>query len=181
MIYGVFGGCYSDWYIVGYFNNRELADKYCCAFGDGDYYVLPMKNLTNKEDLSLVSIGYLHRVLFYFDRNGSKKWIMRDNPNDYTCHSSNRKQPNIIEFGQSWIRFVIDMEKNDRKIAEKIAQDCLYELLSYGDGVVIQENINMMNNKFAEPFRIAEEQRIQNETRQKELAELKRLKRKYES
>ena len=28
MVYGVFGGCYSDWYIVGYFNNREDADKY---------------------------------------------------------------------------------------------------------------------------------------------------------
>ena len=73
------------------------------------------------------------------------------------------------------------MEKNDRKRAEKIAQDYLYELLSYGDGVVTQENIDMMNNKFAEPFRIAEEQRIQDETRQKELAELKRLKEKYES
>lgn len=28
MIYGVFGGCYGDWYIVGYFNNREEADKW---------------------------------------------------------------------------------------------------------------------------------------------------------
>lgn len=27
MIYGVFGGKYSDWYIVGYFNNRVNADK----------------------------------------------------------------------------------------------------------------------------------------------------------
>ena len=181
MIYGVFGGCYSDWYIVGYFNNRELADKYCCAFGDGDYYVIPMKDLTNKEDLSSVSIGYRHRVLFYFDRNGSKKWIMQDGLNDYICHLSNRKQPNIIEFGQSWIRFVIDMENNDRKKAEKIAQDYLYELLSYGDGVITQENIDMMNNKFDEPFRIAYEQRIQDETCQRELAELERLKEKYES
>lgn len=181
MIYGVFGGCYSDWYIVGYFNNRELADKYCCAFGDGDYYVMPMKDLTNKEDLSSVSIGYRHRVLFDFDRNRSKKWIMRDDPNNYTCYLSNKKQPNFIELGRPWIRFVIDMEKNDRKKAEKIAQDYLYELLSYGDGVVTQENIDMMNNKFAEPFRIAEEQRIQDEIRQKELAELKRLKEKYES
>lgn len=39
----------------------------------------------------------------------------------------------------------------------------------------------MMNNKFDEPFRIAYEQRIQDETRQRELAELERLKEKYES
>lgn len=36
MVYGVFGGCYSDWYIVGYFNNRLDADKYCTAFGEGE-------------------------------------------------------------------------------------------------------------------------------------------------
>ena len=36
VVYGVFGGCYSDWYIVGYFNNRIDADKYCCVSGDGD-------------------------------------------------------------------------------------------------------------------------------------------------
>ena len=30
MVYGVFSGCYSDWYIVGYFNNRDDAEKYCC-------------------------------------------------------------------------------------------------------------------------------------------------------
>ena len=42
MVYGVFGGYYSDWYIVGYFNNRLDADKYCAAFGNGDYYVEEM-------------------------------------------------------------------------------------------------------------------------------------------
>ena len=52
MIYGVFGGCYSDWYIVGYFTNRYDADKYCCLCGNGDYYVKPLKNLTDEKDLN---------------------------------------------------------------------------------------------------------------------------------
>lgn len=182
MIYGVFGGCYSNWYIVGYFNERELAEKYCCAFGDGDYYVQPMKDLTNKEDLSLVSIGYRHRVLFDFDRIGCKKWIIRDDdPDNYTCYLSNKKQPNLIELGHSWIRFNINIDKNDRNRAEKIAQDYLYELLSYGDGIVTRENIGMMNDRFAEPFRIEEEKRKEEQLKEKELAELKRLKEKYES
>ncbi len=56
----------------------------------------------------------------------------------------------------------------------------MYELLSYGDGMVTRENIGMMNDRFAEPFRIADEQRKQEELKQKELAELKRLKAKYE-
>ena len=50
----------------------------------------------------------------------------------------------------------------------------------YGDGIVTQENIDMMNDRFAEPFRVAEEKKKQEELRQKELAELKRLKEKYE-
>ena len=142
-----------------------------------------MKDLTNKEDLSLVSIGYRHRVLFDFDRIGCKKWIIRDDddPDNYTCYLSNKKQPNCIELGNGWIRFNINIDKNDRKRAEKIAQDYLYELLSYGDGIVTRENIGMMNDRFAEPFRIEEEKRKQEELRQKELAELKRLKEKYES
>ena len=49
MVYGVFSGCYSDWYIVGYFNNREDADKYCCICGNGDYYVEPLKDLNNEK------------------------------------------------------------------------------------------------------------------------------------
>lgn len=181
MIYGVFGGCYSDWYIVGYFNDKELADKYCCAYVDGDYYVQPMKDLTNKEDLSSVTIGYRHRVLFDFEKNETRKWVIRNDPDNYSCHLSDKKSPNFIELGSSWIRFNIDLENNDRKRAEKIAQDYLYELLFYGNGIATQENINMMNDKFAEPFRIAEEQRKQEELKQKELAELKRLKEKYES
>lgn len=180
LIYGVFGGCYSDWYIVGYFNDRELADKYCCAFGNGDYYVQPMKDLTNSEDLSAVSIEYRHKVLFDFDRNGCN-WIMRNDPDYYSCYLSNKKQPNFIELGRTWIRFNLNINKNDRNRAEKVAQDYLYELLSYGDGIATQENIDMMNDRFAEPFRVAEEKRKQEELRQKELAELKRLKEKYES
>ena len=42
MVYGVFGGCYSDWYIVGYFNNRDDAEKYCYISNAG-YYVKPLK------------------------------------------------------------------------------------------------------------------------------------------
>lgn len=181
MIYGVFGGCYSNWYIVGYFNDQELAEKYCCAFGNGDYYVQPMKDLTNKEDLSSVTIGYRHRVLFDFEKNESWKWVIRNDPDNYSCHLLDKRQPNFIELGNSWIRFNIDLENNDRKRAEKIAQDYLYELLFYGDGIVTRENIGVMNDKFAEPFRIAEEKKKQEELRQKELAELKRLKEKYES
>ena len=106
---------------------------------------------------------------------------MRNDPENYSCYLSNKKQPNCIDLGNRCIRFNINIDQNDRGKAEKIAQDYLYELLSYGDGVATQENINMMNDRFAKPFRIEEEKRKEEELKRKELAELKRLKEKYKS
>ena len=181
MIYGVFGGCYSDWYIVGYFNNRLDADKYCAAFGDGDYYVKEIKDLSNKEDLSKITLKYKHEVVFDFRDN---KWIMREEPYRYSCYIDDEIGQNIIQYSDryNWVRFDINIDKDDRKLAEKIAQDYLAELLSYRESKQIyDENIKMMNDKFAESFKLREKQRKEEELKQKELAELERLKEKYES
>ena len=64
MVYGVFGGCYSDWYVVGYFNNRLDADKYCAAYGAGEYYVEEMKDLQDEKDLSKITLKYDHEIVF---------------------------------------------------------------------------------------------------------------------
>lgn len=50
MIYGVFGGEYSDWFIVGYFDTEEKAQAFCDEYNSNlkwgdDYYVLSMVNL----------------------------------------------------------------------------------------------------------------------------------------
>lgn len=181
MIYGVFGGCYSDWYIVGYFSNKEEADKYCCVYGNGDYYVKPIKSLDGIEDLSKVSLKYRHEIVF--DLNG-KEWIMREEPNRYKCYIDDDLQCNGIRADLSnrwaWVCFAINIDHDDRKLAEKIAQDYLTELRSYGDGIIYQMNINLMNEKFAAPFKEKERIRKEAELKEKELAELARLKEKYE-
>ena len=51
MIYVIIQGEYSDWSIIGYFTNREEADKYCVAHPSSDYYVHPVSDLSNTEDL----------------------------------------------------------------------------------------------------------------------------------
>lgn len=179
MIYGVFGGCYSDWYIVGYFSNREEADKYCCVCGNGDYYVEPMKSLDGIEDLSKVSLKYRHEIVFDLK---DKEWIMREEPNRYECYIDDDLQCNGIEANlrNGWVCFVINIDHDDRKLAEKITQDYLAELRSYGDGIIYQRNIDLMNEKFAAPFKEKERLRKEAELKEKELAELARLKEKYE-
>ena len=49
MVYGVFDSCYGDCHVVGYFDNRDDAEKYCCI-SNADYYVEPLKNLTNEKE-----------------------------------------------------------------------------------------------------------------------------------
>ena len=79
------------------------------------------------------------------------------------------------------IRDRINIDHDNRKLAEKIAQDYLAELLSYGDGTVFQKNVDLMNKKFLAPFKEKERLKKEAELREKELAELARLKEKYEN
>lgn len=179
MVYGVFGGCYSDWYIVGYFNNRLDADKYCAAYGYNEYYVEEMKDLQDERDLSQISLKYEHEVVFDFIDD---EWVMRDEPTRYNCYIDEELKQNRIEYcGFRWVSFAINIDKDNRKLAEKIAQDYLYQLLAYGGSKKINiEYVKLMNEQFAEPYRIKEELRKQEELKKKELAELARLKEKYE-
>lgn len=179
MIYGVFGGCYSGWYIVGYFSNREEANKYCCVFGNGDYYVKPMESLDDVEDLSKVSLKYRHEIVFDLM---NREWVMREEPNRYKCYVGDDLRCNGIKANlqNSWVCFAINIDHDDRKLAEKIAQDYLAELRSYGDGIIYQRNIDLMNEKFAAPFKEKERLRKEAELKEKELADLARLKEKYE-
>lgn len=183
MVYGVFGGCYSDWYVVGYFTNRQDADKYCCLCGDGDYYVKPLKDLTDEKDLSKVELKYVHEVLFDYRDN---KWIMREEPDRYKCYVDSKLHCNSIRRGNpnrtwtNWVAFTVNIDHDDRKLAEKIAQDYLAELRSYGDGDIYNENIEMMNEKFVAPFKEMERLEKEKALKEKDLAELERLKAKYE-
>ncbi len=179
MIYGVFGGCYSDWYIVGYFNNREEADKYCCVCGNSNHHVEPIKCLDGVEDLSKVSLKYRHEIVFDLM---NREWVMREEPNRYKCYMGDDLRCNGIKANlqNSWVCFAINIDHDDRKLAEKIAQDYLAELRSYGNGIVYQRNIDLMNEKFAAPFKEKERLRKEAELKEKELAELARLKEKYE-
>lgn len=178
MVYGVFGGYYSDWYVVGYFNNREDADKYCCVCGNGNYYVKPLKDLTNERDLSNIKLKYMHEIFFV---NQNNKWIMREEPDRYTCYINDKLQCNSINrLFNTLIKFIINIDHDDRKLAEKIAQDYFTELRSYGDGDVYNEYIDLMNKNFREPFIEMERLKKEKELKERELAELARLKEKYE-
>lgn len=150
MVYGVFGGCYSDWYIVGYFNNRLDADKYCAAYGNGDYYVKEMKDISDEKDLSQVALKYKHTIIFRYIDN---QWVMDEYP-CYECYIDERLGRNYVDCNtiSNWVKFNINIDKDNRKLAEKIAQDYLYQLLEYGNGKLYKKNVALMNNQFKERY-----------------------------
>lgn len=182
MVYGVFYGCYSDWDVIGYFDNRLDADKYCTAYGNGEYHVREIKDLKNKKDLSKISLKYEHEIVFDICKG---QFVMRNEPTRYNCYISEELKPNRIQYlgcRHNLVSFFVNIDKDNRKLAEKIAQDYLYQLLAYDDNKKInQKYVELMNEQFLEPYKIREKLKKQEELRKKELSELAKLKEKYEN
>ena len=180
MIYVIIQGEYSDWSIIGYFTNREEADKYCVAHPSCDYYVHPVSDLTNTEDLSRITLKYTHDVVIDHKPEG---WVVRHEPDRYKCYMSDYLNSNeIYSFNPPiWSGYKINIDTSNREKAEKIALDYHYQLLAMGEGRILQQNIDVMNAKFKEPELARQKELEAKELQEKELAELARLKAKYES
>ena len=180
MIYVIIRGEYSDWSIIGYFTNREEADKYCVAHRSCDYYVIPVSDLTNTEDLSRITLKYTHDVVI--DRK-PEGWIVRHEPDRYKCYMSDYLKSNEAYSMNPpmWGAYKINLDTSNREKAEKIALDYHYQLLAMGEGRILQHNIQAMNAKFKEPELAREKLLEAKRLQEQELAELARLKAKYES
>lgn len=182
MIYGVFYSNYSNWYPVGYFEDKEDAYKYCEGYMGAGYIVLPIKNLLGEKDLSVISLKYEFEIVFREDGT-MMNFGRRDGDDDEYCkrYVSEDLRCNHIKMYGMRTSIKINLNRKDWDLASKIAQDYYAELKSYGDGKILDKNIDLMNKKFEAPFLERKRIRKEEELKQKELAELKRLKDKYEN
>ena len=177
-IYVVMHAYYSGWEIHGFFTNREDADKWV-ATHDEDEIVVEVECLDGKVDYSNVKIKYEHEVVF--DRcKGS--WQMRNEPDRYQVYIEDHlRSTSMWSFNHThWIGIRVNTERYDRKLAEKIAQDILYTYLESCDGNSNDEVMNNMNILLRQEETERLEREEQERIRQAELAELARLKAKYE-
>ena len=127
-VYGIFSGCYSDWSVSGYFTNLDEAEKYCAFMNEklddyDEYYVRVLESMDGDVDVTKIILAYEHEVVFDLKED---KYIMRDEPTRYDYYTG-VKRKNSIRYGNryGWISFKINLDNNDRKLAEKIAQDTL--------------------------------------------------------
>ena len=136
-IYVVMYAYYSDWTIYGYFTRKSDAEKYCTAHPEMDLTVETLHCLDHKQDLSKVSVKYQYLVRF---RLHDKTWCL-----DPPFQSEEAGEPEavgektsryVIEMGPDpenpqWIRIKVTLERADRSIAEKTAQDLFYQYLNF--------------------------------------------------
>lgn len=179
MKYVVMHAYYSDWEIYGYFTTRKEAEKYVVAHSDDDdLHIEEVKCLDNTEDLSWVKVRYAKPIIF---RKKGKAWECEDN-GDPTLYKSEFPRSNRVEseWIDAWIRVVVNTTENDLSLQMKIAQDIFYQFLSFCEGEPTDEDIYEFNKVLSREEDMRDEARKLEEIRRYELAELERLKAKYE-
>lgn len=181
-IYLVVQGCYSGWNIVGYFTREEDANKFVVSQYDRyeEPYVMAVDCLDGGIDLSNVEVLYEHEVIF--DKVDGTM-VMRNEPQRYEPYAdeirANKVYPSSYKQAK-WIAVKVNQKKFDRKKAEKIAQDIMYQYLAIAREFYDKEAAETINYGLSAPQRAREEERRAEELRKTELAELERLKAKYE-
>lgn len=181
-IYLVVQGCYSDWDIIGYFTREEDASKFVISQYDryDGPYVTAVDCLDGGIDLSNVEVLYEHEVMF--DKVGGTM-VMRNSPHSYKVYGGDIRANSIYvsPYKQvQWIHVKVNQKKFDRKKAEKIAQDIMYQYLAIAREFNDKEAVETINYGLSAPQRARKEERKAEELRKTELAELERLKAKYE-
>lgn len=181
-IYLVIKGYYSDWRIIGYYTNKGEAEKFC-AINSGEYdepYFIIANCMDNSVDMSNVSLKYEHTIVFDETDNG---WQMREEPERYDYYIADFERSNSMRGSAiyHWIEIKVNQTGFNRVKAEKIAQDYLYQYLNETNGKIVGSVMNEFNIMWKESERARERARKGKELKEKELAELARLKAKYES
>ena len=96
MIYAIFSGYDCDWEIMGYFENKNDAEKYVACHNDGvgeydNYYILEVNSLKLTEEQKNVKVKQYHTVVFDY-KNG--KFVMRNEPDRYEIRLKDKKKNN---------------------------------------------------------------------------------------
>lgn len=134
-IFAILSGEYSDWNIEGYTDSEDKAMQICAVHNKenkhDDWYYAEVKKMENP--IRTIELKYVHEVVF--DKN-MEAWQMMQDPYRYKYFESGDKdipEHSKIDYWTYTDRIIvatIPMKENNRKKAEKIAQDMLYQFLA---------------------------------------------------
>lgn len=122
MVYGVFGGEYSDWWVLGYFDDKEKADAFCKRANENA--VNSLKEIYVRELPNLES-----------EKTEEKICVMVDTE-DWRVEPGYEDEDFIIDYedGTALIHMMIYPSQYDR--AAKIAQDRWAQYKAEKEGIV---------------------------------------------
>ena len=160
MVYLVVTGCYSDWSIVGYSNNKDDAEKFCANhnykmkdenseyYYDDDYYIIECNKIKTNDKIKNIKLLYEHEIVFDFYKWGNYKKIktengMRDEPDRYECYVGEKRKTKFICNKNMW--FAVKVTTDSRGKAEKIAQDYYAQFKYNRDTFGLDTAIKIMN------------------------------------
>jgi len=131
-MYVVFGGEYSDWYMVGYFDNLEEAQKYCSCDKNKakEYYIEHSEKLSISNELKMKKLYRLQDITFDYKEDGTFKMRTKNPWYDYSIKEYTKKDEKQIYQNYNsikWINYKIACD--NRVKAEKIAQDRMTKLM----------------------------------------------------
>lgn len=182
-IYLVMYSYYSDWTIYGYFTNREDADKYCIAHENEELYVREIDCYDNiEEDFRNITLKYTFPILF---RNINNNYELETTEENYVydCYQDEFLHSNKVEscLPKNWVRINVNIAERNFDKAKKIALDLWYQYLDFCNKKPSENSIYKFNKILSKEEDERKERIKQEAVKEKELAELKRLKEKYEN
>ena len=142
VIYVVMETDYSYYDIKGYFSNEKEAEQYCLAHPN-DYLHIKKINCFDGKEPQNNKIRTFYEQEIIFDNQTKNicvlgNYVMRNEPDRYQFYSDKElRKDSIIDdhlASHGWIMFKINQKENNRKLAEKVAQDRLAQyLLDYAE------------------------------------------------
>lgn len=126
-VFVIVKGEYSDWDIVGYAESETDAAKICSEHPSDGWYFMRVSKMKR---VPRIKVCYTQEVVFDNTPHG---WAMRDEPDRYTHNKDDGKRERSIDYWKYNSNIIvcrISQDKPNRKKAEKIAQDMLYEFLA---------------------------------------------------
>lgn len=166
--------------IDGYFSDREEADKYRAKHSKERYFIKTIYCIDNLEDLSYVFPNYEHTFKF---RNRDNSWEIYEEEftDKYSAYCDKYFRSNYITGNTAYINVTINTSTSDRITSQIIAKKLLNQFLEFCNYEPNKKAFDDMNVLLADEANERKKKQEEEELKQKELAELKRLKEKYET
>lgn len=123
MVYGVFGGCYSDWWVLGYFADEEKAKAFCervnknIRYDYQEVYIRELPNLENEGERE-------ERINVCVDTK------------DWAVNIEYMNMDEIIDFGDGTAEIYMMIYPSQYDKAAKIAQDRWAQYKAQKAGIV---------------------------------------------